>query len=177
MQLDWYDSHCDLEFLTKLKTKGNIITMFYPNKSTDILATCDGGLIKMLQDDFHRKVSIELEEHYDKMTGNDNISRKVQRDFIMRTYNKSIETIKTEMIRKIAMRVGATFRLQKSLEDQFSYVKLWGYTEAGAEEKVIGGTSRYKNVFAGHDERKSRETRRQWMLKESKRINSNSLPK
>ena len=87
LQLDWYDSHTDLEFLTKLKVNGNIITMFYPNKCTDILATCDGGLIKQLQDDFHRKVNIELEENYDKMTETDNISKKIKRDFIMSTYN------------------------------------------------------------------------------------------
>ena len=86
LQLDWYDSHTDPEFLTDMKVKGNFITMFYPNRCTDILATCDGGLIKLLQGDFKKDIERELEEHFDKLTSTNHISCRIQRDFILRTY-------------------------------------------------------------------------------------------
>ena len=145
--------------------------MFYPNRCTDILATCDGGIIKQLQDDFHKKVGVELEEHYERMTATDTISRKVQPDFIMRTYNKSIKRITTEQIQNVAVRCGAIFELDDSLEKQFSKVKLRGYTEEGVKERVVGGTAEYKNVFDGYDGTKSVQVRKEWRAKEEKRKN------
>ena len=128
LQLDWYNSHTDVDFLTDLKVKGNFITIFYPNRCTDILATCDGGLIKGLQDEFKKHVNRELEEHFDIMTGTDPISRKLQRSFIMKHYNNGIEKVTTEMVQRIAMRCEALFELKPSLEEQFSKVKFRGYT-------------------------------------------------
>ena len=59
LQLDW--CHTDAEFLTKLHTRGNFVTLFYPNQCTDILATCDGGLIKQIQDKFHKRFGVAME--------------------------------------------------------------------------------------------------------------------
>ena len=113
--------------------------MFYPNKCTNILATCDGGLIRQLQMDFRKKVERELEDFFDEMTGSDILSTKIQREFIMKTYNKSIESISTEAVKSVALRCGAMFELNDSLEKQFSGVKLRGYTEGGIEEKADAG--------------------------------------
>ena len=169
LQLDWYDSHTDEDFLTDLKVKGNFIVLFYPNKCTDILATCDGGLIKNLQDDFRRKVDRELEEHFDTMTGSDTISRRVQRDFIIKTYNRSIEVISTERVRRIALRGGALFSLSSSLEKQFENVKLRGFTVDESEEKQEARQFRYRNVFEGLDDEKSEEARKLWSSQEEER--------
>ena len=132
LQTDWYDSHTDEEFLRKIKTRGNIITMFYPNRCTDILATCDGGLIKSLKDRFRVRVNRELEDHFDTMTSSDSVAMKVQRDFILRNYNECITTITTADVRKVAKRCGALFDPKPSLEQQFSGVRLRGYTVSGS---------------------------------------------
>ena len=174
LQLDWYDSHTDEEFLTTLKTRGNMITMFYPNRCTDILATCDGGLIKLLQDRFKRKVDQMLENHYDKMTGTDYVSKKIQRRFIMSTMNEAIKTISTSNVQSIARRCGALFDLKPSLEEQFNQVKLRGYTVKGTEEKAVGGVFQYRNVFEGINEEKSKKLRNAWSAKEVKRWKSKS---
>ena len=177
LQLDWYDSHTDEEFLTNLKVKGNIITMFYPNRCTDILATCDGGLIKQLQGFFKQGVEKELEDHFDQMTGTDTISRKIQRDFILDSMNTAIEKITTEGVTSIAERCGAVFDLCASLEKQFHKVKLRGYTVDGVEEKLADGTFRYKNIFEGFDEAKSTEERKLWKEAERKRRIQNAKMK
>ena len=175
LQLDWYDSHTDEDFLTKLKVRGNIITMFYPNRCTDILATCDGGLIKTVQDRFKVEVARMLEDHFDQMTGNDPISKRIQRDFILKTMNEAVSVISTEDVRKIAKRCGAIFELHPSLEQQFNGVKLRGYTVEGIEQVSSTGVFQYRNVFEGFDEEKSVKMRKEWILKEVKRNRAHAL--
>ena len=151
--------------------------MFYPNRCTDILATCDGGLIKQLQTFFKQGVDKELEDHFDQMTGTDTISRKIQRDFIMDSMNTAIEKISTAGVRSIAERCGAVFEFCASLEQQFHKVKLLGYSVDGVEEKLADGTFRYKNIFEGFDEAKSTEERKLWKEAEKKRRLQKSIKK
>jgi len=168
--------HIPMSTFYPTKVKGIFIALFYPNKCTDILATCDGGLIKNLQDDFRRKVDRELEEHFDAMTGTDSISRRVKRDFILRTYNKSIEVVSTERVRRIALRCGALFSLDSSLEKQFENVKLRGFTVSEPEEKCEAGQFQYRNVFEGFDDEKSAKARKIWLAEEEVRKKKRVLP-
>ena len=170
LQLDWYDSHTDSEFLTTLKTRGNIITMFYPNRCTDILATCDGGLIKSIQDHFKSQVDEMLETYYDQLTGSDTLSKRIQRNLVMSSMNEAISEITTVTVQKVARRCGALFDLHRSLEEQFRGVKLRGYTVGGAEEVRLDEQYNYRNVFEGVGEENSVEVRRSWKQKESSRI-------
>ena len=174
VQTDWYDSHIDPEFLTTLKAKGNIITMFYPNKCTDILATCDGGLIKTIQDRFRKNVEVMLENHFDRMMATDALSRKIQRDFILKTMNDAIATVTTESVRKAATKCGALFDLRPSLEEQFKGACLRGYTVDGAGEAISVDSFRYKNIFEGADVTKSVELRKLWAKKEQQRCRDNA---
>ena len=151
-----------LELLSNLRIKGNFVTTFIPNRCTDILATCDGGVIKLIQDEFHKKLSLELETHYDEMNGTDYLSKKKLRFFIIKTMNEAITLVQTEIVQKIARRCGSLFCLKKNLKDQFSNVKLRGYTE-GLPIQVNGKkTWVYKNVFSEFDEEKSENTRKSW---------------
>ena len=144
--------------------------MFYPNRCTDILATCDGGLIKTIQMKFRARVEGMLESYYDQLTSSDTLSRKIQRDLIMSTMNEAIEEITTENVRKVARRCGALFDLNDSLAEQYSGVKLRGFTVKGAEEVKIDGDFKYRNVFEGEGTETSVELRKKWELKESERV-------